>query len=57
MKLKQVREYGKCYECGISQQRTKGIRIFEIELGTSYISTLQLCEKCLKQLKELQQEE
>ena len=56
MKLKQVREYGTCYECGITQQRTKGIRFFEFEFGTRHISTLQLCEKCLKELKELQQE-
>lgn len=57
MKIKQLREYGQCEECRINLQRTRGIRIFEIELGTSHIRTVQLCEKCLKELQALQQEE
>lgn len=56
MKISVVKEFGLCFECGLTQYHTKGPKIYEIEFGTTHIQSLQLCEKCLEKLRSLQQE-
>lgn len=57
MKISVVKEFGVCFECGITQYHSKGPKIYEIEIGTTHIQSLQLCEKCFEKLRSLQQEE
>lgn len=57
MKISVVKEFGNCFECGLNQCHTKGLKIYEIEFGTTHIQSLQLCEKCFEKLRSLQQEE
>lgn len=57
MRVNQIKEFGHCDECEITQPKNKNINFYEIAFGVHNLRTVHLCEKCIKKLQSLQQEE
>ena len=54
MRINQIKEDGRCEECGLSHSHrwSKDEKIFELEFGIEHIRTLQLCTSCLNTLAD-----